>query len=113
MQQLRDVYGESVDKIIQGNVENIIFLKSTDDSMIDTLVKMSGTTHESRIDQKTITKDNERLLNQNEGRISYTMQTKRRPVIQFNDFMFIKERNSIVLKPVRHHFGIEIRRRIR
>lgn len=66
--------------------------------MIETLVKMSGTTHESRIDQKTITRDNERVLNKNEGRISYTMQTKERPVIQFNDFMFIKERNSIVIK---------------
>lgn len=98
LQQLRDVYGESVDKIIQGNTENIVFLKSTDDSMIDTLVKMSGTTHESRVDQKTITRDNERILSKNEGRISYTMQTKERPVIEFNDFMFIKERNSIVIK---------------
>lgn len=98
LQQLRDVYGESVDKIIQGNTENIVFLKSTDDSMIDTLVKMSGTTHESRVDQKTITKDNERLINKNEGKISYTMATKERPVIQFNDFMFIEQRNSIVIK---------------
>lgn len=80
------------------NTENIVFLKSTDDEMIDQLVKMSGTTHEARIDQKTITKDNERLLSQNDGKISYTMQTKERPVIQFNDFMFIKERNSIVIK---------------
>lgn len=80
------------------NTENIVFLKSTDDEMIETLVKISGTTHESRVDQKTITKDNERLFNQNEGRISYTMATKERPVIQFNDFLFIKERNSIVLK---------------
>lgn len=92
------MYGDSVDKIIQGNTENIIFLKSTDDAMIETLVKMSGTTHESRIDQKTITRDNERVLNKNEGRISYTMATKERPVIQFNDFMFIKERNSIIIK---------------
>lgn len=98
LQQLRDVYGESVDKIIQGNTENIVFLKSTDDSMIDTLVKMSGTTHESRVDQKTITRDNERILNRNEGKISYTMATKERPVIQFNDFMFIAQRNSIVIK---------------
>lgn len=98
LQQLRDVYGDSVDKIIQGNTENIVFLKSTDDAMIETLVKMSGTTHESRVDSKTITRDNERLLNRNEGRISYTMQTKERPVIQFNDFMFIKERNSIIIK---------------
>lgn len=66
--------------------------------MIDTLVKMSGTTHEARVDQKTITRDNERVLNKNEGKISYTMSTKERPVIQFNDFMFIKERNSIVIK---------------
>lgn len=80
------------------NTENIVFLKSTDDSMIDTLVKMSGTTHESRTDSKTITKDNERVFNKNEGKISYTMTTKERPVIQFNDFMFIKERNSIILK---------------
>ena len=80
------------------NTENIVFLKSTDDSMIDTLVKMSGTTHESRIDQKTITQDTDRVLNKHEGKISYTMATKERPVIQFNDFMFIKERNSIILK---------------
>lgn len=66
--------------------------------MIDTLVKMSGTMHDSRIDQKTITRDNERVLNKNEGKISYTMSTKERPVIEFNDFMFIQERNSIVIK---------------
>ncbi|MCL6663432.1 type IV secretory system conjugative DNA transfer family protein [Paenibacillus amylolyticus] len=98
LQQLRDVYGDSVDKIIQGNTENIVFLKSTDDSMIDTLVKMSGTTHEARVDQKTITRDNDRILYQNEGKISYTMQTKERPVLQFNDFMFIEARNSIIIK---------------
>lgn len=80
------------------NTENIVFLKSTDESMIEQLVKMSGTTHEARIDQKTITRDNERVLNKNEGRISYTMQTKERPVIQFNDFMFIQQRNSIIIK---------------
>lgn len=98
LQQLRDIYGDSVDKIVQGNIENIIFLKSTDDSMIETLVKMSGITHETRTDQKTITRNNERLFNQNEGSISYMSSTKERPVIQFNDFMFIAERNSIVLK---------------
>ena len=30
LQQLKDVYGDSVDKIVQGNTSNIIFLKSTD-----------------------------------------------------------------------------------
>lgn len=98
LQQLIDVYGQSVDKVIQGNVANIVFLKSTDDSMIDTLEKMSGTTHEALIEQKTITRDNERMLSKNEGRISYTMSTKERSVIQFNDMMFIPPRNSMVFR---------------
>ncbi len=98
LQQLKDVYGDSVDKVIQGNTSNIVFLKSTDDAMIDTLVKLSGQTHESLIESKTITKDNERLLNKNEGRISYTMSTKERPVIAFNDMLFIPPRNSMVFR---------------
>ena len=50
LQQLRDVYGESVDKIVQGNTSNIVFLKSTDDAMLETLEKMSGKTHKSFTD---------------------------------------------------------------
>ena len=95
---MKDVYGDSVDKVIQGNVANIVFLKSTDDSMIEMLEKMSGKTHESLIEQKTITRDNERVLSKNEGRISYTMSTKERSVIQFNDMLFIPPRNSMVFR---------------
>lgn len=98
LQQLRDVYGESVDKIIQGNVDNIVFLKSTDDSMIDTLVKMSGTTHEVRKDSKSISEDLHKIGNKNDGRVTYNLTNKERPVIEFNDFMFIKPRSSIVIK---------------
>lgn len=98
LQQLRDVYGDSVDKIIQGNTNNIVFLKSTDDAMLETLSKLSGKTHESLVESKTITRDNERMLNQNEGRISYTMATKERPVIRFEDLLFMAERNSVVYR---------------
>ena len=98
LQQLRDVYGDSVDKIVQGNTSNIVFLKSTDDSMLDTLQKMSGTTHRSFTDSKTITKDKQRLFMQNESKASYTMTTKEVPVISYNDMAFISERNSIVFR---------------
>ena len=54
------MYGDSVDNVIKGNTENIVFLKSTDDAMIENLVKMSGVTHETRRDQKTITHDTEK-----------------------------------------------------
>lgn len=85
LQQLRDVYGDSVDKIVQGNTSNIVFLKSTDDSMLDTLEKMSGKTHVSRKNQKTITRDLEKLFLPNEGKVSYTVQLQEEPVISYND----------------------------
>lgn len=98
LQQLRKVYGDDSDKIIQGNVSNIIFLKSTDDAMIDTLQKMSGTTHRVFTNSKTVTKDLERIVLQNEGKISYTMSSQEVPVISYNDMAFINERNSIVFR---------------
>lgn len=83
---------------MQGNTSNIVFLKSTDDSMLETLQKMSGKTHKSVIDQKTVTRDMEKLVLANEGKASYMMQTKEVPVISYNDMAFIAERNSIVFR---------------
>lgn len=90
-----------MDKVIQGNTSNIIFLKSTDDSMLDTLQKMSGTTHRSYVESKTITRDTGAIIknfNANESKVSYTMSTKEVPVISYNDMAFIGERNSIVFR---------------
>ena len=100
LQQLRDVYGDSVDKIVQGNASNIVFLKSTDDDMLKTLETMSGTTHVSRADSKTITSNmgNITNLNRAEDKISHNIATKEEPVISFNDMAFIPDRNSMVFR---------------
>ncbi|WP_412075412.1 type IV secretory system conjugative DNA transfer family protein [Streptomyces xanthophaeus] len=99
LQQLRDVYGESVDKIVQGNTSNIVFLKSTDDSMIETLEKMSGKTHRSYRDSKQISQDLDKVIGgKTEGRVSYTMSTKEEPLISYNDMAFLAPRNSIVFR---------------
>lgn len=98
LQQLRDVYGESVDKIVQGNTSNIIFLKSTDESMIETLEKMSGTTHKAYVESKQVSRDVKKLAMKNEGAVSYTMSTKEEPLIKFNDMQFIARNNSIVFR---------------
>lgn len=66
--------------------------------MIDNLVKLSGKTHEASIESKTITRDNQRIVNKNEGRISYTMTTKEKSVIEFNDLLFIPPFNSVVFR---------------
>lgn len=82
------------------NTSNIVFLKSTDDSMIDTLQKMSGTRHVAYRDSKTITRDSEKLIKSVsvEGKVSYTMSVKEEPVVSYNDMAFISERNSIVFR---------------
>ncbi|WP_234431345.1 type IV secretory system conjugative DNA transfer family protein [Streptomyces sp. NRRL F-5053] len=99
LQQLRDVYGESVDKIVQGNTSNIVFLKSTDDAMIETLEKMSGNTHVSRTDSKQVSQDLDKVVGgKTEGRVSYTMSTTEEPLIKYNDMAFISPRNSIVFR---------------
>lgn len=98
LQQLKDVYGDSVDKIVQGNTSNIVFLKSTDDAMIDTLQKMSGTTHKVYKDSKTVTTDKEEIIFQNEAKVSYTMAVKEVPVISYNDMAYIPTNNSIVFR---------------
>ena len=94
----KDVYGESCDKIIQGNTSDIIFLKSTDDSLIETLQTMSGKTHRVYLEQKAVTRAIGRLWLNNEDKVTYTPTLKEVPVIMYNDMAFIGERNSIVLR---------------
>lgn len=94
------MYGDSVDKIVQGNASNIVFLKSTDDDMLKTLETMSGIKHVSRADSKTLTSNMGNItdLNRNEDKISHNIATKEEPVISFNDMAFIPDRNSMVFR---------------
>lgn len=96
--QLKDVYGDSADKIIQGNVSNIIFLKSTDNTLLETLEGMSGKTHKAYRNSKTVTTDVADLLLPTESKVSYTISTQEVPVVSYNDLAFLSERNSIVFR---------------
>lgn len=66
--------------------------------MIETLEKMSGKTHKTFTDSKSVTRDLSKLTMQNEGKVSYTMTTKEMPVISYNDMAFISRCNSIVFR---------------
>lgn len=99
LQQLRNVYGENSDKVIQGNVANIVFLKSTDDAMIETLEKMSGKTHRTHASSKQITENLDKVVGgKTEGAISRTWQTEEEPLIKYNDMAYLSPRNSIVFR---------------
>ena len=88
------------DYIPTHNTSNIVFLKSTDDSMLETLSKMSGIRHKAYKESKTITQDQGSMVKMTkvEGKVSYTMTLKEEPVISYNDMAFISERNSIVFR---------------
>lgn len=66
--------------------------------MLDTLQKMSGVTHKTFRDSKTVTKNKMRLAMQNEDTVSTTLTTREVPVITYNDMAFISERQSIVFR---------------
>lgn len=83
---------------MQGNTSNIVFLKSTDDSMLDTLQKMSGTTHRVVHEGVHVTRDKGRLFFRTSDSVSEDYQLKEFPVISYNDMAFIGERNSIVFR---------------
>lgn len=80
------------------NTSNIVFLKSTDDTMLDMLSKLSGTRHVTYRDSKTVTRDVKDMINQVEGKVSYTMAVKEEPVISFNDLVFLPPRNAVVFR---------------
>lgn len=96
LQQLKDVYGDSIDKILQGNTGNIIYLKSTDDSMLETLQNMSGTRHEARMDSQTITENARAKFNANDSKLTKTTSIKEVPVISKNDMLLVPKNNSMV-----------------
>lgn len=80
------------------NTSNIVFLKSTDDSLLDTLQKLSGTKHTAYRESKNITEDREQRITPNESKLSYTYSVKEEPVISYNDLAFIPDRNSMVFR---------------
>ena len=100
LQQLRDVYGESVDKIISGNIGNTIFLKSNDNDMLKTLEEWSGKTHRVRITGRTITKDKSALPGRSESdsKESINQSFAEEPVISTSELLSLPERDSIVFR---------------
>jgi hypothetical protein len=80
------------------NTGNIIFLKSTDDTMLDTLEKMSGTRHVTYRDSKTVTQNLGKVMHKTDDTVSYTTTTVEEPLIKYNDLAFLSPRNSIIYR---------------
>ena len=88
------------DLIPTHNTNNLIFLKSNDDTMNETLSKMSGVRHVTRRDSKTVTEDMSKIVKGTsvDSKVSYTMSTSEEPLIKQGDLAYLNERNSIVFR---------------
>lgn len=82
------------------NTSNIIYLKSTDDTMLETLEKLSGKRHVAYRDSKSVSQDVEKMVGTGrvEGKVSYTISVKEEPLISTNDLLYLAPRNSVVFR---------------
>lgn len=88
-QQLRSLYSEDIEKIIRANSANTIFLKSNDKDLIDELVRMSGTVHESRRKQKSVGKKTGDVITSSESVINIQVEKQESTALTANDFLFL------------------------
>lgn len=96
LSQLRDIYGDKIDSILQGNSGNILYIKSTDDDMLGKLEALSGKTHRIEHDSQTISHDNYKVINRTDGKISNNRTVKEVPVISKNDMLQVPKGNLMV-----------------
>lgn len=96
LQQLRDIYGDSIDKILQANTSNIVYLKSTDTTMLEELQKMSGVRHESHADSQSNSFNMMKPGMKSDTRVNVTTSIKEVPVISINDMLRIPRNSDMV-----------------
>lgn len=100
LQQLRDVYGESVDKIVSSNTAVFIYLISNDTDMLQDLSRQAGNTHVSRPSSKNVTKDVGALYNATKSDVSYTYSTQEEPLFSVDKLMSFTNGEAMVLSSV-------------
>lgn len=96
--QLIAVYGESVDKIVAGNSNNLIFIKSNDISTVDNLVSLAGKTHRERNNSMSVTTNRMARVKKNDDRVTTTKTVMEEDVLSRNAFLQLKRQESIVLR---------------
>lgn len=100
LQQLRDVYGESVDKIVSSNTAIFMYLISNDTDMLEALSKQAGTKHVTRTKQKQIQQSVGNVINTVDENVGYQYSTEEEPLFSLNELMSFTNGESMVLSTV-------------
>lgn len=96
-QQLSAVYGDKVNEIIEGNVNNVVFLKSTNGELIEKLSKKSGVTHIVETN-RNVTNNINQVAFGNDSKITLGQSVKEVPVLTYNDLAYMPPSSSVVFR---------------
>ena len=100
LQQLRDVYGESVDKIVSSNTAVFMYLISNDTDMLEELSKQAGTKHVPRTKQKNVEESVGNVVDTVGEKVGYVYTTEEEPLFTVNELMSFTNGESMVLSTV-------------
>lgn len=81
---------------MQGNIGDIIYLKSTDDTMLSTLQDLSGTKYEASLDSRSVRYKAKNIINPVDQEINETTTDKSKPVVSKNDMLLMPRGNALV-----------------
>lgn len=96
LQQFRDVYGESVDKIVQSNTAVFMYLISNDTNMLEELSKQAGTTHTVRAQNKNISEERG-IINTIDNAVTTQYGVEEEPLFSINELLSFTSGESMVL----------------
>lgn len=97
LQQFRDVYGDSVDKIVQSNTAVFMYLISNDTDMLDMLSKQAGTTHKARATNKSINEKRTDMIDSMDEMVQTQYSVDEEPLFSINELLSFTTGESMVL----------------
>lgn len=97
LQQFRDVYGDSVDKIVQSNTAVFMYLISNDTTMLEELSKQAGTTHTVRAQNKSVNEERGVIMDVVDNAVSTQYGVEEEPIFSINELMSFTTGESMVL----------------
>lgn len=100
LQQLKDVYGDSVDKIVSSNTAVLMYLISNDKDMLEDLSKLAGTEHVARVTGKTFSKKHGGVIETIDENVSYNVQENEERLLTVDDLMSFTNGEAMVLTAV-------------
>lgn len=97
IQQLKDVYGDSVDKIVSGNTGVLVYLLSNETEMLQDLSKKAGNTHVSRGSDKSLQKSQGSLLREVHDDVTYSFRTQEEPLFSVDKLSNFTNGEALVI----------------